>query len=197
MKAASVLALALFSALPGCALVVTPEPVQLSNAGFENSLDSGWVRVVTNDSNTAGYVERSDTLGQPGGGFAARVFKYHKQFCSLSQAVPIDTLGQVASFQARFRLGGSVSCSPIAAVVFSYLDSSDRRLGRTVFYLPSQYSTWADSDTQHLILATDSTGWNEYSLNLLNEVNANLPGVDAGEVKRLRVELLASVDYSG
>jgi hypothetical protein len=183
--------------LPGCVKHV-PALVRLSNAGFEQPLDSGWVQTVVNDSSTSGYIERSDALGQPDSGFAVRVHKFQKQFCSLSQTVPIETLGQIVRFWGRFRIGADVPCSPVASVVFNYLDSADNRLGRTLIYLPSPYNTWTDSDTQHLIRVTDTTGqWAQYSLNFQSELDSFLPHVPQERIKQLRVELYACVDYSG
>jgi hypothetical protein len=183
--------------LTGCA-ERTPALAQLSNSDFEQPLDSGWVQTVVNDSSTQGYIERSDTLGQPGAGFAVRVYKFHMQFCSLSQTVPLETLGQVIRFWARLRIGADVPCTPVAAVAFNYLDSAGARLGRTLFYLPSSYCTWTDSDSLHLICITDTTGaWSHYGLDLQAELDSCLPLVDQSRVRKLCVELAASVDYSG
>jgi hypothetical protein len=182
--------------LPGCAKDV-PVVSNLTNPGFEQPLDSGWVQSVVNDSGTYGYIERSDTLGQPGGGFAARVYKFHKQFCSLSQTVPLETLAQTVRFYGRFRIGADVPCSPVAAVIFSYLDSADNRLGRTLLYLPSSYNTWTDSDTQHLVRADTTGRWAQCSLNFQSELDSFMPHVPQERIKQLRVELYACVDYSG
>jgi hypothetical protein len=170
----------------------------LANPGFEQPLDSGWAQSVVNDSNTRGYIERSDTLGQPGSGFAVRLYKFHKQFCSASQTVPIETLGQVVRFWARFRIGANVPCTPVAAVAFDYLADDSSRLGRTIIYLPSSYCTWTDSDTLHLVRVTDTTGqWTRYSVDLATELDSFLPRIEQNRVKRLRIEISASVDYSG
>lgn len=183
--------------LPGCAKHV-PALSRLTNSGFEQPLDSGWVQTVVNDSSTSGYIERSDTLGQPDSGFAVRVYKFHKQFCSLSQTVPLETLGQVVHFWGRFRIGADVPCSPVAAVIFSYLDSADNRLGRTLYYLPTSYCTWTDSDSEHLVKLTDTAGqWTQYSLNFQSELDSFLPHVPQERIRQLRVELYACVDYSG
>lgn len=183
--------------LGGCS--ETPFPTAaLTNPGFELPLDSGWVLTVLNDSNTTGYIERSDTLGQPDSGFAVRVYKFHKQYCSLRQEVPVETLDQVARFDARFRLGGFVPCSPAAAIAFDFLDGAGGRLGRTVYCLVTPYNTWTDSDSLHVVRLTDTTGlWSEYRLNLRAELDSFLPAVAAGDVRRLGVEIFARVEQSG
>jgi hypothetical protein len=184
----------------GCSTPREPEPARLANTSFELPLDSGWVQFVVNDSfpTDSGTIERSDTLGQPESGFAVRVYKYHREHAVVSQTVELETLAQTARFDARFRIGANVPCTPVAAVAFSYLDSAGARLGRTLFYLPSSYCTWTDSDSLHLIRITDTTGaWSHYSLDLQAELDSSLPLVDQSRIRRLCVELAASVDYSG
>lgn len=193
-----VVVLGLLALLPAGCNKPPPGPAVLANPGFEQPLDSGWVHSVVNDSNTRGYVERSDTLGQPDSGFAVRVYKFHKQFCSVSQTIPLETLAQVVRFWGRFRIGADVPCTPVAAVAFDYLAGDGTRLGRTLVYLPSSYCTWTDSDTLHLERVTDTTGqWTRYSLNLETDLDSFLPRIAKDRVERLRVELFASVDYSG
>jgi hypothetical protein len=172
----------------------------LDNPGFEQPLDSGWVQTVVNDSTPldSGTIERSDTLGQPGSGFAVRVYKYHREHARLSQTVPLETLAQEIRFWARFRIGANVPCTPVAGVAFDYLAEDSSRLGRTIVYLPSSYCTWTDSDTLHLVRVTDTTGqWARYSLNFATELDSFLPQVAQNRIKLLRVEVFASVDYSG
>jgi hypothetical protein len=177
----------------------TPFPTAaLTNPGFEMPLDSGWVSTVVNDTLTSGYIEQSDTLGQPDSGRAVRVYKFHKQYCSLRQEVPIETLDQVARFDARFRLGGFVPCSPAAAVAFDFLDGAGGRLGRTVYCLVTPYNTWTDSDSLHVVRLADTTGlWSEYRLNLRAELDSFLPAVVPEDVRRLGVEIFARVEQSG
>ncbi len=185
--------------LPGCAKH-GPVLSQLTNPGFEQPLDSGWVQAVVNDSTPldSGTIERSDNLGQPGSGSAVRVYKFHREHAALSQTVEMETPGQVVSFDARFRIGADVPCTPVAAVAFDYLAEDSSRLGRTIVYLPSSYCTWTDSDTLHLVRVTDTTGqWARYSLNFATELDNFLPQVAQDRIKRLRVEIFASVDYSG
>jgi len=171
---------------------------QLTNGGFELPLDSGWVQTVANEFGTRGYIERSDTLGQPGGGFAVRLYKFQRERVALSQTFELETPAQVVRFDARFRLGADVPCTPVATVAFNYLDSTGVRLGRTLFYLPSSYCTWTDSDSLHLIRVTDTTGaWHEYRLNLEDELSQSLPLVDRSRVCHLGIELVASVEASG
>jgi hypothetical protein len=195
----AVLVLLLMIAASGCARR-QPALTVLANASFEQPLDSGWVQTVVNDSNPldSGTIERSGTLGQPGSGFAVRVYKFHREHAVLSQTVEMGTLGQVVSFDARFRIGANVPCTPVAAVAFDYLAEDSSRLGRTIVYLPSSYCTWTDCDTLHLVRVTDTTGqWTRYSLDFATELDSFLPQVAQDRIKLLRIEVFASVDYSG
>ena len=178
-----------------------PPLAVLANPGFEQPLDSGWTQSAINDSNTrgyTGYIERSDTLGQPDSGFAVRVYKFHHRHASLGQTVSLKTLGQVLRFTARFRYGGNVPCAPAAGVSLSYLDSTGRRLGRTLVALASSYSTLTNSDSVHVIAVTDTVaGWRQYAVNIQAELGSSLPAVEHTAVKRLRIELIALVEGSG
>ncbi len=195
------LALLSLGLLAGCGTESpTPAvPARLTNSGFELPLDSGWVSAVVNDSNTQGFIERSDTLGQPDSGFAVRLYKHHRQHVSLSQTVPLQTIEQTAEFKARFRYGGSVECAPVAAVVFNYLDSLNHRLGRTLICLASEYAQLTDSDSLHIIPVSDTAGghWTQYRLDLLSDLTTGLPDVDRDQVKYLTVEITAWVETSG
>jgi hypothetical protein len=193
----AVLVLLLMIAASSCARR-QPALTVLTNPGFEQTLDSGWVQTVVNDSNTNGYIERSDTLGQPSGGFAARVYKFHKQYSSLSQTLALEPDVKAVHFWARFRIGASVPCAPVAAVVLSYLDRAGNRLARTVIGRFSSYSTWTDSDSEHLIKLTDTSGaWTPHVLTFGSELDSFLPHVPQECIKQLRMELYACVDYSG
>ena len=160
-------------------------------------LDSGWVQTLVNDTGTRGFVERSDTLGQPEPGFAIRVYKFHRQFCSASQTAPLETLDQTVTFSARFRRGGDVPCAPVAAVSFGYLDSAGTRLGRTLVCLASSFSILTNSDSVHLITVADTVaGWRSYSLSFKPELDSALAAIPQSRIASLQVEVMAWVESS-
>jgi hypothetical protein len=189
----------LFLVLPGCVQPPHPPgPVALTNAGFEMPLDSGWVLSVVSDYDTVGFVERSDTLGQPEPGFAIRAYRLRRQFSRASQTAPLETLDQTVTFSARFRRGEDVPAAPMAAVSFGYLDSTGTRLGRTHVCLASSFSTLANSDSVHLIAVADTTlGWRSYSLNFKSELDSALAAIPQSRIASLQVEALAWVENSG
>jgi hypothetical protein len=186
------LALAVSVLAVGSCRKPAPAVAVLANPGFEQPLDSGWTQSVVNDTFSRGFIERSDTLGQPDSGFAVRVYKFAPQRASLGQTIALDTIGQVLRFTARFRFGGNVLSAPVAAVSLSYLDRAGSRLGRTLLELASTYSILANSDSVHLIAVTDTTaGWRQYAVNIQNELDSSLAAVERSAVKQLRVELTA------
>jgi len=82
------------------------------------------------------------------------------------------------------------TCWPAAAVFVHYLDMVGSPLGRTVFYLPSPYCDWVESDSVHLKLMNAGV-WEEHVLYVAEEIRDNLPAVDAADVRQIKVEMFA------
>jgi len=164
----------------------------LLNGDFEQPLDVGWTDTVQNSAGTFSFT-RADTFGQPTPGYAAKVYKYLARYASLRQTVDVPSANLTLTFDARLKIGGgSSTCWPVASVWVRYLDANSTELGNTRFCRSSVYSTWVNSDTVHLIEIADTTGgWNNYSLNLAEEIAANLPGVSAADVARITIDLFA------
>lgn len=78
-----------------------------------------------------------------------------------------------------------------AAVVVSYLDEANTLLGDTKICMRSNGCPWIDGPTCHIIAVYDSL-WHNYSFNIHDEL-ANLPGVDANDVAKIKVTLLDSI----
>jgi len=76
-----------------------------------------------------------------------------------------------------------------ASVLLGFLDGDGRKLGETRIYNATGTSSWRSTNTRHLIAVADTGKWQDYNLNLGDELRANLKGVDANKVKRLRVSL--------
>lgn len=173
-------------------LLVAPAFGQLVvNGDFEQPLDVGWSDTVVGYVGEARF-ERSDTLGQPVPGFAARVYKTLASYASLYQTVEIPDLDVTLSFDARFRIGGgSSTCWPVAVFMVRYLDESGRHLGKTRFYLHDQYCNWERSDTSNLIEITNPDLWDSYELSIRDELQNNLTGINPSLVRELCLELFA------
>jgi hypothetical protein len=164
----------------------------LVNGSFEQAFDVGWTDTVESSAGTFAF-ERADTFGQPTPGFAAKVTKYLAKYASLRQTVDVPNLELSLSFDGRFKIsGGSSTCWPVASLWIRYADANGLELGNTRICRSSVYSTWANSDTVHLIEIGDTTGaWHNYSINLKEELTANLPGVNPSDVAKVTVDLFA------
>jgi hypothetical protein len=163
----------------------------LTNGDFEQPLETGWTQTVNNAAG-AGTFERTDTLGQPTPGYAARVRKDLAYYASLSQTVSVPGSDLELRLDGRLRIGGgSSTCWPVAAVILHYRDAAGTSLGNSRIYLHNQYCTWVSGDTQHLIDITTPDVWTEYSLDVRNEIAANLPGINPDAVRKVTVDLFA------
>lgn len=175
-------------------LVVATAPLAaqnlLTNGDFEQPLDVGWTEDVYSLAGSH-VIERSEGLGQPEPGFAARAYKYLAYHASLSQTVDVPNVNLVLMFDGKLTItGGSSTCWPVASFIVSYLDPSGSSLGRTLFIVKDQYCTWVESDSVHFIEPTPGV-WDRFELNIADELAANLPAVTPAEVAKIKVDLFA------
>jgi len=164
----------------------------LVNGDFEQALDVGWTDTVVNEAGLSRF-ERADTFGQPTLGSAAKVYKLLARYASLRQTVDVPNVDLTLAFDGRFKIGGgSSTCWPVASFWVRYADSTGLELGNTRICRSSVYSTWTKSDTVSLIEIPDTTGeWKNYTLDLSEELTANLPGINPDEVRKITIELYA------
>jgi len=163
----------------------------LVNGDFEQPLDVGWTEDVRHAAGNALF-ERTDTMGQPEPGHAARVYKYLAYHASLMQVVDVPNAYHALEFDGRFRIaGGSSTCWPTAALIVSYLDDADAELGSTMFILRNQFNTWRESDTLHFVDIQVPSVWEHYELDISQEVADHLPGVNALDVRKLKLQLFS------
>jgi hypothetical protein len=160
----------------------------LTNGDFEQELSVGWV------VDTGGYglwTFDRDTLYQPDPDFEARESLYSGSgICRLSQTVDVPGPTLHLSFSAAFAIGGTSStCWPVAGVWVGYKDSDGNLLGQTRFYYHNEYCTWTSTSTIHLIEVTNPD-WNQYELDVADEIGNYLPGVNPGDVAQLEVALV-------
>ena len=160
----------------------------LTNGDFEQDLSVGWVQ------DTGGYGYKTfgrDTVYQPDPDYEALDSIYSGNgIGKLSQTVDVPGPALHLSFWASFALGGgSSSCWPVACMEVGYLDADGNRLGATRFYYHNSYCTWTPSGTLSLIEVTDPA-WNQYELDVADELSLHLPGVNPGDVCRIEVALV-------
>lgn len=183
----------LLFALGGCRLA-PPANSELLNGSFEQPLSVGWQEESGTEYGAA--FERSDTFGQPGAGKAAKVMQDDQGYARLSQTVELPDLFYMLMFDARFTVGGSISCNPVARISTVYLDGSNRQLGRTEWYL-SGSRAFSSSDTCHRQVVASAGVWTGFELNISDELADSLSGVNPASVKRLRIVVEPQVEFSG
>ncbi len=173
------------------ALALAASANLLVNGDFEQPFSVGW-RDTVSDFGGEYRIERSDTLGQPVPGHAARVYKFLAEFASLYQTVDVPGPDLSLEFDARFSIdGGSSTCWPVASLWVRYQNAFGAELGNTRFYRHSPYATWVRSDTVNLIEVTDNGVWRHYSLDIAQELATNLRGVNPAQVRKVTIDLFA------
>ena len=166
----------------------------LINGDFEEPLNVGWEENVRSAAGSHRF-ERSDTLGQPVPGHAAKVFKQLAYHAALRQQVEVTDVNLTLTFDARMSLaGGSSTCWPTGVFVVNYLDADGAELGATMFLLRDQYNDWRESDTLKLYEVEEPGVWTRYELDIARELADNLPGVNSSAVRRLQVQLFSYVN---
>ncbi|UCG41906.1 MAG: hypothetical protein JSU73_08430 [candidate division WOR-3 bacterium] len=163
----------------------------LVNGDFELPLDQGWSEDVRTEAGDHSF-DRWDTLGQPTPGYAARVYKYLARYASLYQVCDVPGVDLEFSFDGRFWIeGGSTTCWPTGAVILSYLDGTDAELGCTMILLRNQFNDWVESDTMNFYDVQVPGEWDSFGFSVAQEIEDNLPGVDAAEVSGVKVQLFS------
>jgi hypothetical protein len=156
----------------------------LTNGDFEQDLSVGWSR----DTYGVTYIGR-DVGYQPDPDYEAFDSLWYYGWSRLYQTVDVPGVTLVLEFWAKFDIyGASSSCWPVASVNLSYLDASNNVLGETRVYYHDQYCTWIPTGTLSLIEVTNPD-WNQYTIDVAQELSANLPGVNPGDVSKVTVAL--------
>lgn len=165
----------------------------LVNGDFEQELTVGWTYT---DSGAGTHQALRGTEYQPDPDYESWVYQYDNPgWTKLSQRVDVPGVALELSFWARFsESGGTSTCWPAACVRVCYYDRADSLLGETRYFY-STYADWTPTPTLSLYRITDPD-WNQYHLNIAEELAANLPGVDPDAVARVEVALW-SFTHSG
>jgi len=166
------------------AAAVTEIPLSesLANGDFSKPLSQGWATF-------AGDIvgDHSVTATKANG---ATVLKKMCGTAMLEQDVKLATTNMVFSTRARFRCQATREpYYATSSILLGFLDKDGETLGETRIYAAAGVLPWKASDRLNLIRASAAGKWQDYSLNLRDELQANLRGVDPAEVKRLRVSL--------
>jgi hypothetical protein len=165
----------------------------LINGDFEQELTVGWNQLV-NGSGT--HTINRDVSYHPDPDYEAMAYQYDNPgWTRLSQTVDVPGPMLELNFTACFaESGGTSSCWPAACFSICYLDANDVVLGETRYYY-STYATWTPTATLNLIHTYDPN-WTQYTLDIVDELSQNLPGVNPGDVVKVEVALYAYT-YSG
>lgn len=166
-----------------------PAPAEnlLTNGEFEQALSVGW----NQDVGGSGYktIDRAIDF-DPDPDFEARCSLYAGAgYARLSQVVDVPGTNLELDFRGSFAIGaGSSTCWPVASVCVTYRDAGGTYLGETRIYRHNEYCDWANSPTLHLIEVVNPD-WQEYSLDVNDEITTNLPGVNPADVGKVEVSL--------
>lgn len=156
----------------------------LTNGNFEQDVSVGWT------AETSGAVTINRDVGyQPDPDFEAMDSLYGFGWGRLNQTVDVPGITLALQFWAKFDVyGTSSTCWPVSAVTLSYLDAVGNKLGETRVYDHDQYCTWVNTPTLSLIEVTNPD-WNQYTLDVVEEVTSHLPGVNPGDISKVTVSL--------
>ncbi len=155
----------------------------LTNGGFEEPLSVGWTKAQYGANI---LIERS-TGHHPDPDYEVYIYKGDgRGYGKIYQTVNITTLD--LRFQAQLRFityasGGTAWAA--AALVISYLSSSNTILGETRICNKTTYCPWRNSSRLHLINAPIGS-WNHFEFNIDEEL-VNLPGVDPSQIAKIRI----------
>jgi len=165
----------------------------LTNGDFEQDLSVGWVFV--GEGSGTHSCDRSVSY-QPDPDYEAMTYQYDNPGTArLSQRVEAPGIQLRLSFWASFTIaGGSSTCWPAACFSVCYYDVGNTLLGETRYYY-STYANWVPTQTLSLKQVTNPA-WAQYTLDIADELEANLPGVSPDDVARVEVALY-SYTYSG
>ncbi len=160
------------------------------NGAFEEPLTTGWDELV----GASNYSITRSTHYDPDGDYEARVNQTTGTgYVRLFQMVPIPSTD--IDFSANLKLyawDNSASAWGGAALIIGYHDAFENLLGETFICGFSDNCPWTNSSTRHLITASDSA-WYPYAFNIATELSSNLPGVNAADVKQIKVSLYTQI----
>jgi hypothetical protein len=167
----------------------------VQNGDFEREpLDNGWVfDRWGNYPDTGNCRFRWRHSFDPDRDFEVMVQKTLHRGAQLSQVVAVPSLE--LEFEASCRMYCSTRSETTwtaACVNLEYLDTNDSLLGTTTIYKPTSGCTWTSNSKWHLIRVND-TLWHDYRIDIASELAQHLPGVNAGDIRSIRIGILGYV----
>jgi len=160
----------------------------VQNGDFENSL-SHWE--VDYNNNMGSWQARVDTSYHPDSDHEVYVYKYDRHYAKIRQTVDLPSTDAPILFSTSAKLySRKISGSnyyAYATLTLLYLNSAGSSMGKTMIVHKTPLCNLQNTPEQHIIEAV-STGWEYYTFNIWDEL-ANLPGVNAPEVAKIRIEL--------
>lgn len=185
--------------------IVNPGENLIINGNFTESWTEGWTRKIGKNADGSNHIQ----IATDNGNNAVHLYHTGNSYVALVQIVPVSSerLRFSGNFKLDSRQDSSLALSAIAMVELSYLDNEKKRLGGTRFINSRKYAFTSnimpvsselvarDDPTLHYIFLDSS--FNNYTLDIDEEILAHLPGVDPSEVKELAVVLYTGgADYS-
>ena len=159
--------------------------ILLTNGDFEQDLSVGWTQTYGGVGTPT--VNRDPTY-QPDPDYEALAQWYDNSgWVSLSQTVDVPGPLLGLSFWGSFYQSGETSCWPAACFDARYYDSGNTLLGVTRYYYSSVVA-WTPTPTLHPIVVTNPD-WQQYQLDIAQEISDNLPGVNPGAVAKVSIAL--------
>ncbi|UCG43870.1 MAG: hypothetical protein JSU73_04425 [candidate division WOR-3 bacterium] len=160
----------------------------LTNGDFEQALTTGWT--FTDSGYGTKLADRAVDY-HPDLDYEAHTYKYDNPgWARLGQTVDAPSTSLELSFWAKFEhSGGTSTCWPASCFSVCYRDGSGSLLGETR-YVYSTYANWTSSSTLHLVTVS-APGWTGYTLDIEQELDQNLPGVDPDRVAKVEVALFS------
>lgn len=165
----------------------------LTNGDFEQEFSVGW------QNSAPGYYDsllRGSTY-QPDPDMEAYVFHAYGGYFKLFQTTDIPSTDLQFSIDAKmyaYDNNADTLCWAGAAVIISYLNESNTILGQTRIYRSTTPCPWTNTNTRHLIPASDES-WHTYSFSITSELG-NLPGVNPLLIKKVEVALFDTAAHT-
>jgi hypothetical protein len=172
----------------------------IANGDFAEGWVQTWLRQVSDNNGVqAAETVPFDDAPSPAG---LRLTKTGSGTTRLQQIIDVPRRATELRFTGDLRLSGSVAADGVSegrvALMLSYLDENDAALGHTVWIDGSQPAStlWGRAPLPAFgpqlspRYALDE-GWQTIDIRLQEELVNRLPGLDAGRIRRVAINLLA------
>lgn len=157
------------------------------NGDFEAELTEGWEQSTAGDGATI----LRGTSYDPDPDYEVYLRKITGTgHAKISQGVSIPSTAVEFSANLKTYAVGSGGAWAAAGLVIHYLDQFGSQLGKTAIASRSVDCPWVSSSTFHMMTPIPNQ-WETVSFVIADELT-NLPGVDAAQVRRLEIQVVAT-----